>query len=103
VVEVVKSDTFDLWLRKLKDRRAAVRIVDRVVQLSKGNAGDVRPVGGGISELRIHHGPGYRVYYLQRGSRLILLLCGGDKSSQQRDIEAAEKIAAAWTWSDDDE
>ena len=65
-------------------------------RLSLGNPGDVKPVGGGISELRIDYGPGYRVYYLQEGSRLILLLCGGDKSSQDRDINQAHRIAKEW-------
>ena len=89
MVEVVKSATFDRWVRKLKDRRAAARVLVRIDRLAAGNSGDVKPVGGGISELRIDHGPGYRVYYLQDGPRLILLLCGGDKSSQDRDIEQA--------------
>ena len=95
-MEVVKSATFDGWIRKLKDRRAAARVLGRIDRLAAGNAGDVKPVGGGISELRIDHGPGYRVYYLQDGPRLILLLCGGDKSSQDRDIEQAHRIAEKW-------
>ena len=96
MVEVVKSATFDRWVRKLKDRRAAARVLVRIDRLAAGNSGDVKPVGGGISELRIDHGPGYRVYYLQDGPRLILLLCGGDKSSQDRDIEQAHRIAEEW-------
>ena len=96
MVEVVKSATFDRWLRKLKDRRAAARVQVRIDRLAAGNPGDVKPVGEGISELRIDYGPGYRVYYLQEGRRLILLLCGGDKSSQQKDIEEAKRIAADW-------
>ncbi len=92
MVEVVKSATFDRWLRRLKDRRAVVR-VDR---LGAGNAGDAKPVGHGVSELRIDYGPGYRVYYLREGERLILLLTGGDKSSQQTDIQLAHQIAADW-------
>lgn len=96
MVEVVKSATFDRWVRKLKDRRAAARVLVRIDRLAAGNPGDVRPVGGGISELRIDHGPGYRVYYLQDGPRLILLLCGGDKSSQDRDTEQAHRIAEKW-------
>ena len=92
MVEVVKSATFDRWLRRLKDRRAVVR-VDR---LAAGNAGDAKPVGHGVSELRIDYGPGYRVYYLREGERLILLLTGGDKSSQQTDIQLAHQIAADW-------
>ncbi len=68
----------------------------RIERLATGNPGDVKPVGHGVSELRIDYGPGYRVYYLQRGSELILLLCGGDKSSQADDIELAQRIAADW-------
>lgn len=93
---VVKSATFDRWLRKLKDRRAIARVQVRIDRLVAGNPGDVKPVGEGISELRIAYGQGYRVYYLQEGSRLILLLCGGDKSSQQKDIEDAKRIADDW-------
>jgi len=96
MVEVVKSATFDRWLRKLKDRRAAARVQVRIDRLVAGNPGDVKPVGEGISELRIAYGPGYRVYYLQEGRRLIVLLCGGDKSSQQEDFEEAKRIAADW-------
>ena len=96
MVEVVKSATFDRWVRKLKDRRAAARVLVRIDRLAAGNSGDVKPVGGGISELRIDHGPGDRVYYLHDGPRLILLLCGGDKSSQDRDIEKAHRIAEEW-------
>lgn len=96
MVEVVKSATFDRWLRKLKNRRAAARIQVRIDRLAAGNPGDVKPVGSGISELRIDYGPGYRVYYLHEGQRLILLLYGGDKSSQQKDIEEAKRMAADW-------
>ncbi|MBB2893008.1 type II toxin-antitoxin system RelE/ParE family toxin [Flexivirga oryzae] len=96
MVEVVKSGIFDLWLRKLKDRRAAARVQVRIDRLAAGNPGDVRPVGNGISELRIDYGPGYRVYYLQEGQRLIVLLCGGDKASQRADIRQAKQIAADW-------
>ena len=73
-----------------------MRVQVRVDRLVAGNPGDVKPVGDGISELGIAYGPGYRVYYLQEDRRLILLLCGGDKSSQQRDIEDAKRIAADW-------
>ena len=96
MVDVVRSSTFDRWLRKLKDRRAAARVLVRVQRLAAGNPGDVKPVGGGISELRIDYGPGYRVYYLREGDRLILLLCGGDKSSQTADIATAHEIAHQW-------
>lgn len=96
MVDVVTSSTFDRWLRKLKDRRAAARVLVRVQRLAAGNPGDVKPVGGGISELRIDYGPGYRVYYLHEGDRLVLLLCGGDKSSQSADIANAHEIARQW-------
>src|SRR5215208_4203074 len=96
MVEVLRSGTFDRWLRKLKDRRAAARVQVRIDRLSAGNPGDVKPVGGGVSELRIDYGPGYRVYYLQDGDRLILLLCGGDKAGQDNDIVAARRIAREW-------
>jgi putative addiction module killer protein len=82
---------------KLKDRRAAARVQVRIDRLIQGNPGDVRPVGSGISELRIPYGPGYRVYYLQEGQRLIILLCGGDKSTQSADIAQAKEIAAVLT------
>jgi putative addiction module killer protein len=96
VVEVVTSATFDRWLRKLKDRRAAARVLIRIDRLAAGNPGDVKPVGQGISELRIDYGPGYRVYFMREGDRLILLLTGGDKSTQDADIRAAHGIAEAW-------
>lgn len=79
MVEIVTSATFDRWLRKLKDRRAAARVLVRIDRLAANNPGDVKPVGGGISELRIDYGPGYRVYFLREGDRLALLLTGGDK------------------------
>ena len=97
MVDVVKSSTFDRWLRGLKDRGAAARVQVRIDRLADGNPGDVKPVGGGISELRINYGPGIRVYYMQRGQILIVLLCGGDKSSQKRDITEARRLAAEWS------
>lgn len=96
MVEVVKSATFDRWVRRLKDRRAAARVQVRIDRLATGNPGDARSVGGGVLELRIDYGPGYRIYYLQEGQRLVVLLCGGDKSSQARDIEQARGIAKQW-------
>lgn len=96
MIEVVRSATFDRWLTKLRDRRAAARVLVRVTRLASGNPGDVRPVGAGVSELRIDYGPGYRVYFLQEGQRLILLLCGGDKSTQPDDITTAHRIAEQW-------
>ena len=96
MVDVVKSAVFDQWIRKLKDRNARARVLIRIDRLAAGNPGDVRPVGNGISELRIDYGPGYRVYYIQERSRLILLLCGGDKSTQQSDIPQAHRMAQEW-------
>jgi len=93
MVELVKSATFDRWLDGLRDRRAKARIEVRLRRLSLGNPGDVKSVGDGILELRIDHGPGYRVYFMRRGVLLVLLLCGGDKSSQQKDIAQAKLIA----------
>nr|MBV6629377.1 type II toxin-antitoxin system RelE/ParE family toxin [Oceanococcus sp. HetDA_MAG_MS8] len=96
MVEIVKSATFDRWLRKLKDGRAKARIQMRIDRLALGNPGDVQPIGEGLSELRIDYGPGYRVYYMRRGELLIVLLCGGDKRTQRKDIERAKTIADEW-------
>lgn len=93
MIEVRETETFSDWLLALRDSQARARIAARVRRLAFGNPGDVRPVGEGISEWRIHYGPGYRVYYVQRGAVLILLLCGGDKSTQDRDIETAKRLA----------
>lgn len=96
MVEVVTSATFDRWLHKLKDRRVVARVLIRIDRLAAGNPGDVKPVGRGISELRINYGPGYRVYFFSEGDRLVLLLTGGDKSTQDADIKAAHAIADTW-------
>jgi putative addiction module killer protein len=93
VIEIRETVTFSGWLRALRDSRAKARIAARTQRLAFGNPGDVRPVGEGVSELRIDYGPGYRVYYVQRERVLILLLCGGDKSSQEKDIKLALKLA----------
>lgn len=102
MVEVLTTDDFDRWLRKLKDRQARLRILERIDRLTHGNPGDVKPVGRGVSELRLTYGPGYRIYYLHEGDRLILLLCGGDKSTQQADIERAHHLADEWRSEEDD-
>lgn len=94
--EILKTVIFDTWLRSLKNREARSRILARIDRLAMGNPGDVKPVGSGVSEMRIDCGAGYRVYFTQRGSLLILLLCGGDKSSQKRDIENAINFALKW-------
>lgn len=96
MVELIKSTTFDRWLRDLRDERATARILARLDRLAIGNPGDVKPIGEGISEMRIDYGPGYRVYFLQHGPLLIILLCGGDKSTQDRDIARAKALAAQW-------
>jgi putative addiction module killer protein len=93
VIEIRETGTFSDWLRELRDSRAKAIIAARIRRLAFGNPGDVRPVGDGVSELRIHFGPGYRVYYVQRGAVLIVLLCGGDKSTQEKDIEKARNLA----------
>jgi putative addiction module killer protein len=96
MVEVLKSATFEGWFSSLRDRQAQARINARIRRLSLGNPGDVRPVGSGVSELRIDYGPGYRVYYMQRGTILAVLLCGGDKRTQDADIKRAIEIARIW-------
>jgi putative addiction module killer protein len=94
VYEVRKTDEFDEWLLALTDQRAIAKIVSRIERLGMGNAGDVDPVGEGISEMRIHHGAGYRVYYKRTGNTIMMILCGGDKSTQAQDIKRAKEIAA---------
>ena len=87
------TETFATWLHELRDGKARNRISARIQRLEDGNSGDVAPVGEGVSEMRIHYGPGYRVYFVSRGSEFVILLCGGDKASQARDIEAAKRLA----------
>jgi putative addiction module killer protein len=96
MIEIIKSSTFDQWLKKLRDPQAKARIQMRIRRLGLGNPGDVRPIGEGLSEMRIDYGPGYRVYYLQQGAVLAVLLCGGDKRTQQTDIARAKSLAAEW-------
>jgi putative addiction module killer protein len=95
-LEVVRSAIFDEWLHELSDRRARARVEVRIDRLARGNAGDVRPVGSGVSELRIDYGPGYRVYFTRCGASVLVLLYGGDKRTQATDIERAVAIAADW-------
>ena len=94
--EILKSSTFDTWLRGLRDRDAKARIEVRIRRLSLGNPGQFRVLTDGLHELKIDYGPGYRVYYTFKGKTLILLSCGGDKSTQNKDIKLAKEIASCW-------
>ncbi|RON93492.1 type II toxin-antitoxin system RelE/ParE family toxin [Pseudomonas fluorescens] len=96
MTEILRSTTFSSWLVKLADSRARMRIQVRIDRMADGNFGDVKAIGEGISEARIDYGPGYRVYFMQQGRQLVILLCGGDKSSQPRDIKQARLIAESW-------
>ena len=93
MITVRQTSTFSAWLRSLRDDRARARIGDRLLRLAGGNPGDAKPVGSGVSELRIDYGPGYRVYFVNRGQIVIVLLCGGDKRTQDKDIKQAIKMA----------
>ena len=93
MIEIRKTEFFARWLDDLRDLRARARLQVRIERLAAGNPGDVRPVGEGVSELRIDYGPGYRVYFRRYGRELIILLAGGDKSSQTKDIKAALRLA----------
>ena len=95
-IEIKQTETFRLWELKLKDKRVRTLIATRLSRLAEGLPGDIAPVGNGVRELRIHYGPGYRVYLQQRGTVLVVLLCGGDKSTQARDIGLAKKLAQEW-------
>jgi putative addiction module killer protein len=95
VIEVRQTDEYAEWFKRLRDRQARARINTRIRRLSLGNPGDVKPVAEGVSELRIDYGPGYRVYFVQRGQTLVILLAGGDKRTQDRDIKTALQLARA--------
>jgi putative addiction module killer protein len=97
MVEIKQTETFRKWRLQLKDEKVRGLIASRLDRLSFGHTGDVEPVGQGISELRIHYGPGYRIYFHQRGNTIIVLLCGGDKSSQAKDIKVAKRLATEWS------
>jgi putative addiction module killer protein len=94
VIEIRETAAFSQWFASLRDHKARARIDVRIRRLSLGNPGDARPVGSGVSELRIDYGPGYRVYYVQRREVLVILLCGGDKRTQARDILTAKTLAS---------
>ncbi|WP_255353993.1 type II toxin-antitoxin system RelE/ParE family toxin [Brevundimonas sp. Leaf363] len=93
ILELRYTDAFLRWRRSLRDRQAIARITTRLDRLENGLWGDAKSVGGGVTELRLHFGPGYRLYATQRGNRIVILLCGGDKSSQSRDIADAQRMA----------
>ena len=92
-MEIRKTEIFVDWLDNLRDSRAKARIIARIDRMEMGNFGDVRPVGDGVNELRIHYGTGYRVYFARRGPVVVILLCGGDKKTQRADIAKAKKLA----------
>ena len=91
-----RTETFKKWIAKLRDQRARARISEYLERLLEGNFSNVKSLGGGISELKIHYGPGYRVYYTERKGLIIILLAGGDKSTQERDIAKARQLAKEW-------
>jgi len=92
-MKIRKTSIYNKWIKALKDRRGRYRILIRIKRLEEGNPGDVRSVGEGLFELRIHYGPGYRVYFKNMGTEIIILLCGGDKSTQQADVAKAKELA----------
>jgi putative addiction module killer protein len=93
MVEVRQTQEFAAWLHRLRDANAVARIIARIRRIEMGNPGDTKSVGEGVLEMRIDYGPGYRVYYVHRGAQIVILLCGGDKRTQQQDIKRAEKLA----------
>jgi len=93
VIEIRQTAVYARWFSDLKDRNAKARIITRIRRLSLGNPGDVKPVGEGVSEMRIDYGPGYRIYFGQRGAELVILLAGGDKRTQDKDITLAKELA----------
>ena len=92
MIEVRQIDEFSGWLRRLRDANAVARIVGRIRRMEIGNPGDSRSVGQGVLEMRIDYGPGYRIYYAHRGAQIVILLCGGDKRTQQQDIKKAQRV-----------
>jgi putative addiction module killer protein len=93
MIEVRQTEEFSVWLHDLNDPNAVARVVARIRRMERGNPGDVKSVGDGVTEIRIPYGPGYRVYHLQRGAQVVILLCGGDKRMQRRDIKRAQMLA----------
>jgi len=99
--ELKQTETFRKWRLQLKDERTRAVIASRLDRLAFGNVGDAKPVGEGVSELRIDYGPGYRIYFQKRGNSFVVLLCGGDKSTQSKDIRTAKRLAKQWSEEDD--
>ena len=97
MIELKQTEPFRKWFARLRDERATTAIASRLDRLMFGHVGDAEPVGKGVSELRIHYGPGYRIYFQRRGNMIIVLLCGGVKSSQDRDIKTALRLANEWS------
>jgi putative addiction module killer protein len=100
MLEFKQTETFRKWRIRLKDERIRALIASRLDRLAFGNAGDVKPVGQGIGELRIDYGPGYRIYYQKRGNTVVILLCGGNKNTQANDIKTAKRLAKEWSEKD---
>jgi putative addiction module killer protein len=94
-MKIRRTSVYKKWIKALRDNQARYRILTRIKRLEEGNSGDTGPVGEGISEMRIHYGPGYRVYYKNTDREIIILLCGGDKTTQQEDIAKAKQIAVS--------
>ena len=93
MLRVLQTEAFRRWLDNLQDTRAVVSVTRRLERVQRGNLGDVRSVGSGVSEMRISYGPGYRLYFVRRGADIVVLLCGGDKGSQDRDVQRAKRLA----------
>ena len=97
MIDIQQTEVFRKWRLRLKSEQVRALIASRLDRLAFGHAGDVEPVGEGVSELRIHHGPGYRVYFQKRGATIIILLCGGDKGTQVKDVKTAKRLAKDWS------
>ena len=96
MIEVIQTGAFRRWFSRLRDQLALTKINARLADVIEGYWGDVAPLGGGLWEMRIHYGPGYRLYFIRQGATVVVLLCGGDKDSQRRDIARARQLAAEW-------
>ncbi len=101
VIKILETPVFSRWFDRLRDQRAVDRITVRLIAVRQGHFGDTRSVGDGVFEMRIHYRPGYRLYFIREGDTVVVLLCGGDKSSQRRDIRRAKRVAKEWEERDD--